>query len=159
MNRPKICGNLRNLGSVSSELSAAVYTAQQPTATGGNADCDACARPLPEEETIVPNLNEKTCAHLHSGVPAPPLVVRSPTRTGCRWRKQDQLQSAIQFSHHRSIFPTQEPSALRGRRSRSGEKNRPPRQDLRRRHLRHYRNRGILPFEIVQNLDRDEYKG
>jgi penicillin-binding protein 2 len=24
--------------------------------------------------------------------------------------------------------------------------------------LRHYRNRGILPFEIVQNLDRDEYE-
>src|SRR5216684_5741643 len=25
--------------------------------------------------------------------------------------------------------------------------------------LRHYRNRGILPCEIVQNLDRDEYEG
>ena len=86
-------------------------------------------------------------------------AARSPIATACRSRKTNSATISRSIFRRRSIFPMRRRSLLRGKKSRAAEKLIGRQIKISDEAiLRHYHNRGILPFEIAQNLSQSEYE-
>src|SRR5947209_7233342 len=159
MNPAKICGNLRNLRIFFLLSFLPLSTlAQQPTATSATLIATPVPGPLPEEETIVPTFETQKLARTYIlDVPAPRGQITD--RNGLPLA-QNKISYSLAIN-----FPTPLDFSDAGAISFAREKIEKAAKIIGRpikisddAILRHYRNRGILPFEIVQNLDRDEYE-
>src|SRR5437660_7533621 len=159
MNPAKICGNLRNLRIFFFLSFLPLSTlAQQPTPTSATLTATPVPGPLPEEETIVPTFETQKLARTYIlDVPAPRGQITD--RNGLPLA-QNKISYSLAIN-----FPTPLDFSDAGAISFAREKIEKAAKIIGRpikisddAILRHYRNRGILPFEIVQNLDRDEYE-
>lgn len=142
--------HLRNLWIILSILAAsAVLQAQTPTPT---------ASPETEEETIVPTFETQKLARTYVlDVPAPRGQITDRNGVPLAQNKVSynlaiNFPTPLDFSDAQAISFAREKidkaSKLIGRSIKISDDA----------ILRHYRNRGILPFEIAQNLSADEYE-
>src|SRR6476646_10870535 len=155
MTRARICQNLRNLGIGFSVcgLATAIH-AQTLMPTPGSSPSAA-----PEEETIVPTFETQKLARTFMlDIPAPRGQITD--RNGVPLA-QNRLSynlvitfpTPLNFSDAQALSYTRE--KIEGAGKLIGRMFRISDEAI----LRHYRNRGIMPFEIAPNLTPQEYEG
>jgi penicillin-binding protein 2 len=152
MIRAEICENLRNLWILLLLLfsSGAVAQTLQPSSSPS-------VTPAPEEETIIPTFETQKLARTYIlDIPAPRGQITDRHGVPLAQNKLSynvaiNFPTPLDFSDARALSFTHEKidkaEKLIGRPLKISEEA----------ILRHYRNRGIMPFEIVQNLTQSEY--
>src|SRR5881409_3522791 len=154
MSRSEICENLRNLRFVTLLFVVPLAASAQMLAPSAVPS----ATPASEEETIVPTFETQKLARTYIlDVPAPRGQITD--RNGVPLA-QNRLSynlvitfpTPLDFSDAQALSYTREKideaGKIIGRRFRISDET----------ILRHYRNRGIMPFEIAQNLGQEEYE-
>src|SRR5881409_2146858 len=154
MSRSEICENLRNLRFVTLLFVVPLAASAQTLAPSAVPS----ATPASEEETIVPTFETQKLARMYIlDVPAPRGQITD--RNGVPLA-QNRLSynlvitfpTPLDFSDAQALSYTREKideaAKSIGRRFRISDET----------ILRHYRNRGIMPFEIAQNLSPQEYE-
>ena len=152
MIRPEICENPRNLWILLLLLfsSGAVAQTLQPSSSPS-------VTPAPEEETIIPTFETQKLARTYIlDIPAPRGQITDRHGVPLAQNKLSynvaiNFPTPLDFSDARALSFTHEKidkaEKLIGRPLKISDEA----------ILRHYRNRGIMPFEIVQNLTQSEY--
>src|SRR6267378_482274 len=153
MIRAEICENLRNLWILLLLLfsSGAVAQTLQPSSSPS-------VTPAPEEETIIPTFETQKLARTYIlDIPAPRGQITDRHGVPLAQNKLSynlaiNFPTPLDFSDAQALSFTHEKigkaEKLIGRTLRISDEA----------ILRHYRNRGIMPFEIAQNLSESEYK-
>ncbi|HJX25440.1 MAG TPA: penicillin-binding protein 2 [Chthoniobacterales bacterium] len=151
MSSAKICGNLPILLSIFVCPAALFGQTLQPSAIPN-------ATPAPEEETIVPTFETQKLARTYIlDVPAPRGQIADRNGIPLAQNKLSynlaiNFPTPLDFSDAQAISFVREKidqaEKLIGRTIKISDEA----------ILRHYRNRGILPFEIVPNLSKSEYE-
>src|SRR5437899_692364 len=154
MGRSEICEYLRNLWFVSLLLVAPVATSAQMLAPSAVPS----ATPANEEETIVPTFETKKLARTYIlDVPAPRGQITD--RNGVPLA-QNRLSYnlAINFPTPLDFSDAQALSFVQQKLDKAGKLIGRTLRISDQAILRHYRNRGIMPLEIAQNLSQSEYE-
>src|SRR5438046_6616036 len=151
----RICENLRNLWLALSIFALSAATQAQTLAPAPGASPSAS----PEEETIIPTFETQKLARTYIlDVPAPRGQITD--RNGAPLAQNRltynlviNFPTPLDFSDAQALSYTREKideaAKSIGRRFRISDET----------ILRHYRNRGIMPFEIAPNLTPQEYDG
>src|ERR1700694_5975267 len=153
MIRAEICENLRNRWILLLLLfsSGAVAQTLQPSSSPS-------VTPAPEEETIVPTFETQKLARTYIlDIPAPrgQIVDRNGAplaQNRLSYNLGFNFPTPLDFSDAQAAAFAREKIALAEKLL--GRSIKIPDETI----LRHYRNRGVLPFEIAQNLTEAEYK-
>ncbi len=150
MIRPKICENLRNLWLLLLFSSGAAAQTLEPPLSPS-------VTPIPEEETIIPTFETQKLARTYMlDIPAPRGQITDRHGVPLAQNKLSynlaiNFPTPLDFSDAQALSFTHEKidkaAKLIGRPLKISDEA----------ILRHYRNRGIMPFEIVQNLTQSEY--
>ena len=155
MTPARICGNLRNLWIALAILSLSAATHAQTLALTPTPSPTATS--TPEEETIIPTFETQKLARTYIlDIPAPRGQITD--RNGVPLA-QNRLSYnlAINFPTPLNFSDTQAVSFAREKIDKAGKlvgrRLRISDETI----LRHYRNRGIMPLEIAQNLSQKEY--
>jgi len=148
--RHHLCNLLVGLTLFSSSLSVSAQTSSPPP--------ESSATPQPEEETIIPTFETQKLARTYIlDLPAPRGQITDRNGVALAQNKLSynlaiNFPTPLDFSDARAISFTREKidraAKLIGRSIKISDDA----------ILRHYHNRGILPFEIAQNLSPDEYE-
>jgi penicillin-binding protein 2 len=153
MIRPVICENLGNLWGVSLLLItvSATYAQTLPPNAGPSAS------PAPEEETIVPTFETQKLARTYIlDIPAPRGQITDRNGVPLAQNKLS-YNLGVSFPTPLDFSDTQAISYVREKIEKAEKMIGRPIKISDEAILRHYRNRGILPFEIVTNLTKSEY--
>ena len=150
MIRPKICENLRNLWLLLLFSSGAAAQTLEPSLSPS-------VTPIPEEETIIPTFETQKLARTYMlDIPAPRGQITDRHGVPLAQNKLSynlaiNFPTPLDFSDAQALSFTHEKidkaAKLIGRPLKISDEA----------ILRHYRNRGIMPFEVVQNLTQSEY--
>jgi penicillin-binding protein 2 len=150
MIRAEICENLRNLWLLLLFSSGAVAQTFEPSSSPS-------VTPIPEEETIIPTFETQKLARTYIlDIPAPRGQITDRHGVPLAQNKLSynlaiNFPTPLDFSDARALSFAHEKidkvEKLIGRSLKISDEA----------ILRHYRNRGIMPFEIVQNLTQSEY--
>jgi penicillin-binding protein 2 len=150
MIRAEICKNLRNLWLVLLFSSGAVAQTLEPSSSPS-------VTPIPEEETIIPTFETQKLARTYIlDIPAPRGQITDRHGVPLAQNKLSynlaiNFPTPLDFSDARALSFAHEKidkvEKLIGRSLKISDET----------ILRHYRNRGIMPFEIVQNLTQSDY--
>jgi penicillin-binding protein 2 len=150
MIRAEICENLRNLWLLLLFASGAVAQTLEPSSSPS-------VTPTPEEETIIPTFETQKLARTYIlDIPAPRGQITDRHGVPLAQNKLSynlaiNFPTPLDFSDARALGFAHEKidkvEKLIGRSLKISDEA----------ILRHYRNRGIMPFEIVQNLTQSEY--
>jgi penicillin-binding protein 2 len=156
MTAARICGNPRNLKIALSIFALSAATRAQtlpPTPTPS-----PTATPTPEEETIIPTFETQKLARTYIlDIPAPRGQITDRNGVPLAQNRLSynlviNFPTPLNFSDTQAVDFAREKidkaGKLLGRRLRISDET----------ILRHYRNRGIMPFEIAQNLTQTEYE-
>lgn len=148
--RHHLCNRLVGLTLFSSSLSVSAQTSSPPP--------ESSATPQPEEETIIPTFETQKLARTYIlDLPAPRGQITDRNGVALAQNKLSynlaiNFPTPLDFSDAQAISFTREKidmaAKLIGRSIKISDDA----------ILRHYHNRGILPFEIAQNLSPDEYE-
>ena len=146
-----ICENLRHLWiTLSIFFTSAILQAQTLAPS---------TSPAPEEEAIVPTFETQKLARTYIlDVPAPRGQITDRHGAPLAQNKLS-YNLAINFSTPLDFSDAQALSFVRGQIDKAEKLIGRPIKISDETILRHYRNRGILPFEIAQNLTQSEYDG
>ena len=150
MIRAEICKNLRNLWLLLLFSSGAVAQTLEPSS-------NPSVTPIPEEETIIPTFETQKLARTYIlDIPAPRGQITDRHGAPLAQNKLSynvaiNFPTPLDFSDAQALSFGHEKidkvEKLIGRSLKISDEA----------ILRHYRNRGIMPFEIVQNLTQSEY--
>src|SRR6202140_4004123 len=150
MIRAEICENLRNLWLLLLFSSGAIAQTLEPSSSPS-------VTPTPEEETIIPTFETQKLARTYIlDIPAPRGQITDRHGAPLAQNKLSynlaiNFPTPLDFSDARALSFAHEKidkvEKLIGRPLKISDEA----------ILRHYRNRGIMPFEIVQNLTQSEY--
>jgi penicillin-binding protein 2 len=146
MNSSSICRNLRNLWITLSILPISMF-AQTPSPSAS-----------PEEETIIPTFETQKLARTYIlDVPAPRGQITDRYGAPLAQNKVSynlaiNFPTPLDFSDAQAVAYARE--KIDNAQKLIGRANKISDDAI----LRHYRNRGIMPFEIAQNLSASEYK-
>ena len=155
MIRSKICGNLRIFFLLSFLSPCAL--AQEPPPTSTTAAPTPVPSPLPEEEAIVPTFETQKLARTYIlDVPAPRGQITDRHGAPLAQNKLS-YNLAINFPTPLDFSGAQALGFVREQIDKAEKLIGRPIKISDETILRHYRNRGILPFEIAQNLTQSEY--
>ena len=155
MIRSKICGNLRIFFLLSFLSPCAL--AQEPPPTSTTAAPTPVPSPLPEEEAIVPTFETQKLARTYIlDVPAPRGQITDRHGAPLAQNKLS-YNLAINFPTPLDFSDAQALGFVREQIDKAEKLIGRPIKISDETILRHYRNRGILPFEIAQNLTQSEY--
>lgn len=155
MIRSKICGNLRIFFLLSFLPPCAL--AQEPPPTSTTAAPTPVPSPLPEEEAIVPTFETQKLARTYIlDVPAPRGQITDRHGAPLAQNKLS-YNLAINFPTPLDFSDAQALGFVREQIDKAEKLIGRPIKISDETILRHYRNRGILPFEIAQNLTQSEY--
>ena len=155
MIRSKICGNLRIFFLLSFLSPCAL--AQEPPPTSTTAAPTPVPSPLPEEEAIVPTFETQKLARTYIlDVPAPRGQITDRHGAPLAQNKLS-YNLAINFPTPLDFSGAQALDFVREQIDKAEKLIGRPIKISDETILRHYRNRGILPFEIAQNLTQSEY--
>lgn len=150
MIRIEICENLRNLWLLLLFSSGAIAQTLEPSSSPS-------VTPIPEEETIIPTFETQKLARTYIlDIPAPRGQITDRHGVPLAQNKLSynlaiNFPTPLDFSDAQALSFTHEKidkvEKLIGRSLKISDEA----------ILRHYRNRGIMPFEIAQNLTQSEY--
>jgi penicillin-binding protein 2 len=159
MNPVNICGNLPGLRLFLLCILPLCAFAEQPAPTATPTPTPGpSAAPTPEEETIIPTFEtQKLARTLILDIPAPRGQITDRHGLPLAQNKVN-YNLAINFPTPLDFSDEQALSFAREKIDKAGKLIGRPIKISNEAILRHYRNRGIMPFEIVQNLSDAEYK-
>jgi penicillin-binding protein 2 len=159
MNPVNICGNLPGLRLFLLCILPLCAFAEQPAPTATPTPTPGpSAAPAPEEETIIPTFEtQKLARTLILDIPAPRGQITDRHGLPLAQNKVN-YNLAINFPTPLDFSDEQALSFAREKIDKAGKLIGRPIKISNEAILRHYRNRGIMPFEIVQNLSDAEYK-
>ena len=159
MNPVNICRNLPGLRLFLLCILPLCAFAEQPAPTATPTPTPGpSAAPAPEEETIIPTFEtQKLARTLILDIPAPRGQITDRHGLPLAQNKVN-YNLAINFPTPLDFSDEQALSFAREKIDKAGKLIGRPIKISNEAILRHYRNRGIMPFEIVQNLSDAEYK-
>src|ERR1700686_3269948 len=150
MIRPEICENLRNVWILLLLSSSAMAQTLQPSSSPS-------VTPAPEEETIIPTFETQKLARTYIlDIPAPRGQITDRHGVPLAQNKLSynlaiNFPTPLDFSDAQALSFTHE--KIDKVEKLIGRSLKIPDEAI----LRHYRNRGIMPLEIAQNLTQSEY--